>query len=382
MIKGRAIIPWAFLARTFLAGLAVAGGAWPGPALAQAAPSHAAGPVEKAPIRLHVVGGLAGISQYHRFEEPFWTRRLPEATGGRVTADIAPFDRSGIRGPEALRLLRLGVTPFGTALLGVVAAEEPELASLDLPGIAPDMAALRRMVAAHRPWLEAVLRERHETELLGVYVYPAQVLFCTRPFGGLMDLRGRRIRTPSAAQSEFVAGFGALPVLTPFADTVTSLRAGVVECALTGTLSGWQIGLAEVTSHVHAMALGWGVSVFGANRAAWAALPAPVREVLRRELAGLEERIWEAADLETGLGLACDTGRPECPAQLMAGPAGPLARGRMTLVPVSPEDDALRRRLVREVVMPRWAERCGPGCAEGWAARIGDALEGAAAEGR
>ncbi|MFC0388900.1 TRAP transporter substrate-binding protein [Muricoccus vinaceus] len=330
-------------------------------------PVPAGGP----PLRLQVVGGLAGVSQFTRLEEPFWTRRLPEITGGRVTADVAPFDRSGIRGPEALRLLRLGVTPFSTALLGVVAAEEPELSSLGLPGIAPDMPALRRILAANRPWLEATLRARHETELLAVYVYPAQVIFCARPFSGLMDLRGRRIRTGSAAHSEWVSGLGAMPVVAPFAEIVASVRAGVVDCAITGTLSGWQIGLNEVTGHVHGMALGWGISVFGANRVAWEALPTAVQEVLRHELASLEVRVWEAAEIETGQGLSCNTGEASCPAELAEAGRAP---GRMTLVPVTPEDDALRRRLVREVVLPRWVDRCGPGCAEGWNERIGDAL--------
>ncbi|HEY8610152.1 MAG TPA: ABC transporter substrate-binding protein, partial [Roseomonas sp.] len=88
------------------------------PAASQAPPAAEV----DAPIRLQVVGGLAGVSQYTRLEQPFWTRRLPEVTGGRMTADISPFDRSGIRGQEALRLLRLGVTPFSTALLGLVAS--------------------------------------------------------------------------------------------------------------------------------------------------------------------------------------------------------------------------------------------------------------------
>jgi TRAP-type C4-dicarboxylate transport system substrate-binding protein len=326
------------------------------------------------PIRLQVVGGLAGVSQYTRLEQPFWTRRLPEVTEGRVTADISPFDSSGIRGQEALRLLRLGVTPFSTALLGLVAAEEPELSALELPGVSPDMATLRRVVALNRPWLERMLRERHETELLAVYVYPAQVFFCARPFAGLLDLRGRRIRTSSAAQSEWVSAIGAVPVVIPFADIVPSIRAGVVECAITGTLSGWQIGLNEVTSHVHAMALTWGVSLFGANRTAWAALPPGTRQTLRRELGELEQKIWEASEAETELGLACSTGQPECPPEQMAGPAGLRARGRMTRVQVTPEDDALRRRLVREVILPRWADRCGPGCAEEWNERSGESL--------
>ena len=36
----------------------------------------------------------------------------------------------------------------------------------------------------------------------------------------LEDLRGRSVRTPSTATSEWVSGLGAVPVLTPFAEIV------------------------------------------------------------------------------------------------------------------------------------------------------------------
>jgi TRAP-type C4-dicarboxylate transport system substrate-binding protein len=77
------------------------------------------------PLRLKIVGGLADVSQYVRYEEPFW-RRLEEISGGRLQAEIAPFDRSGIRAQEMLALMRLGVVPFGTTLLAIVSTEEPE----------------------------------------------------------------------------------------------------------------------------------------------------------------------------------------------------------------------------------------------------------------
>jgi hypothetical protein len=40
--------------------------------------------------------------------------------------------------------------------------------------------------------------------------------------------------------------------------------------------------------------------------------------------------------------------------------------GRMKLVMASPADDALRRELLARQVLPRWLQRCGPGCAEVW----------------
>ena len=50
------------------------------------------------PLELRVVGGLAGVNQYTRYEAPFWTRQLEQLSGGKYGAQIVPFDRAGIRG--------------------------------------------------------------------------------------------------------------------------------------------------------------------------------------------------------------------------------------------------------------------------------------------
>jgi TRAP-type C4-dicarboxylate transport system substrate-binding protein len=202
-----------------------------------------------------------------------------------------------------------------------------------------------------------MLRERYGIELLAVYTYPAQVVFCNRAFSGLSDLAGRRVRTSSVGQSELIQALGGSAVVTPFAEIIPAFRSGVVECAITGTLSGHAIGLYNVTTHVHALALSWGLSAFGANASAWAALPPELREIIRGGLRELEERIWRAAEHETGEGLACNANLPSCPA---------ARRGNMTVVPVSAADEERRLKLLTEVVLPRWVGRCGQDCVEAW----------------
>lgn len=306
--------------------------------------------------RLRVLGGLADVGQYTRFEEPFW-RRLVELTGGRVQADILPFDRAGIRGNEMLQMMRLGVVPFGTAVLGVVATDEPEFNLPDLPALNPDIATMRRNMQLFRPRLRELLRENYNVELLAVYTYPAQVVWCDRAFGDLADLAGRRVRVSAVGMAEVLSALGAVPVVTPFAEIVSAIRTGVVECAVTGTLSGMSIGLHEVTTHISQIALSWGVSVFGANSDAWAALPEQDRDVISTGLASLEAAIWDAAGRDTIEGLACATGQPGCQA---------TQRGRLTLVPVNQRDEARRRTLLNETVLPGWVSRCGRDCVEAW----------------
>jgi len=318
-----------------------------------------------ATIHLKVVGGLANVTQFTKFEMPFWQREVPLITQGRVVAEIHPFDQSGFSGPDILQLMHLGVVSFGTALLAQVAADEPELNVVDLPILNPDIQALRRTVSAYRAHIADILAQRYDVELLAIYAYPAQVLFCSAEFRTLRDLKGRRVRTSSVGQSELMAALGAIPVQLPFAQIVEAIRHGVVDCAITGTRSGGEIGLPEVTSHISPLAISWGLSFFGTNRETWNQFPADIREQLGQGIHRLEDAIWEAADRETAVGLACDTGSGGC------------ENGRtynMKLVRVDPADAIARRQLLIHSILPQWIQRCGQDCVEAWNSTLGPEL--------
>jgi TRAP-type C4-dicarboxylate transport system substrate-binding protein len=332
-----------------------------GAALALALPAAV---FAQATLPLRVVGGLAGLNQFNRHEEPFWTQKLPALTGGRVSAEIVPFDRAGIRGQDMLRLMQLGVVPLGTALLSVSAAQDPLIGAPDLAGLNPDIRALRRSVAAFRPQLEKALATRYGIELLAVYTYPAQVVYCNRAFSGLADLAGRRVRVSSAAQSDLVEALGGTPVPTGFAEILPNLKSRNIECAITGTMSGNTVGLHEATTHLHTMALNWGVAVFGANAASFRALPLDVQTLLRRELPRLEQAIWDESDHETGEGVACNSGSAAC----LSG-----RKGSMVVVAPTPADEARRREIFAATVLPRWVQRCGAACADVWNQTLGPA---------
>lgn len=313
---------------------------------------------------LRVVGGLGALHQFTRHEEPFWTQTLPKLSQGRASAQIVPFDQAGLRGTEMLRLVQVGALPFATMLLALVAAQDPELGAADLAGLNPDMRSLRSHFGAFRPHLERRLRERWGIEPLAVYVYPAQVTFCSKPFSSLSDLAGRRIRSANTAQSDLVEALGAVPVQSAFNEIVPKLRKGDIECAITGAMSGNTIGLTEVTTHVHTMAANWGLAVFGANIEAWNALSPGLRELLRRELARLEQAIWADAERETSEGLVCNSGGDGC----VNG-----RKGRMSVVGEAPGDAGRWREIFVSTVLPRWVRRCGDRCVTVWNQTLGPA---------
>jgi TRAP-type C4-dicarboxylate transport system substrate-binding protein len=307
------------------------------------------------PLHLRVIGGLATAGQYEALEKPFW-QHVGALSDGRVTAEIFPSDHSGLTASEILQLMRVGVVTFGTVLL--LQVNQPELRAIDLPALSPDMEGLRRSVAAYRPHLEQILRSRFNVKLLAVYSYPAQEIFCTKELGGLSDLAGRKVRTSSFDQSVFVSALGAQPMILPYADIVTAVRSGLVDCAITGTMSGSEIHLVDATSFLYPLPINWGVSLFGVNVDAWESLPDDVQKALTGGIAKLEQEIWAAAERDTAAGIACDTGESACP--------DGQRPGHMKLTRVTRGDEARRRRLFIETVLPKWISLCGSVCVTAW----------------
>jgi TRAP-type C4-dicarboxylate transport system substrate-binding protein len=309
------------------------------------------------PLRIPVVGSLSGVSLYERLEAPFWRDQLPRLSGGSAQADIVPYDTSGIRGQDMLHLIRLGVVPFGTVQLGLAANDEPELGGPNLAMLAPDIGTLRRLVQAYRPHLSSLLRQHYGAELLAIYAYPAQVLFCAAPLPGLEALRGRRVRVSQASQADVVEALGGRAIVTPYPRLREDLKNGLTDCAITGSSSGNQLGLHRLTAQVHGLPINWGLSVFAANGQAWSALPPALQRSLRNGLAGLENEVWAAAARDTEDGFLCNAGHEEC---------RDGTRGGLRWEPPSAADETLRRRLLADTVVPGWIARCGEECRVAW----------------
>jgi TRAP-type C4-dicarboxylate transport system substrate-binding protein len=306
---------------------------------------------------LRIVGGLAGAGRYARLERPFWTIELANLSNGKFTAEVVPFDRAGIPGQDLLRMMQIGVIPFGTTLLSQMAAVAPEFNAPDLGGLNPDIASLRKAVASFRPYLQKSLREHYNVELLGIYTYPAQVIFCQKPLASLSDIKGRRVRVSSATGADFISGLGGTPVITEYSEVMRNMASGNTDCAVTAAKSGNSIGLHEKTTQLYNLPITWGLSVFAANSNAWRAINPELRALLERELPKLEQRIWAASERDTVEGIACNTGLGDCESG---------KKGKMVAMQPTRDDLQRSQQILRTYVLKNWVQRCGDKCATVW----------------
>lgn len=313
------------------------------------------------PTHLKVVGGLGQTIQFKNFEEPFWNKELAARSNGRITAEVTPYDADGLSGAELLQLTRLGAITIGDVPLARVASEDPEVAGLDLAGMNGDIEALRRSVKAYRATLANLYRQRYGVELLAIWTNPAQVVFCNRPISGLADLAGLKVRVASAMHGDFVEGLGGISISIPYDGLMDALRKHVADCAITGAISGYQIGLPSVTSYVSDVTVSWGPNILIANHAAWQRFDPQLRAFLSAGIGELGDRLWQDAARETQDGIACLTG----------GPCGAGPAAHMNLVPMTDKDRVLMRKSLVDTVLPRWSARCGESCGANWNETIG-----------
>ncbi|MBY0325155.1 MAG: TRAP transporter substrate-binding protein [Reyranella sp.] len=317
------------------------------------------------PTSFNAVGSIGNLSMYQNRELPFWNEVVPKASGGAVKVQVKPFTELGFKGPEIFRLVSSGTLQFATTVLNYNSGEVPMNEAADLVGLVGSVEELQKTINALRPAYAKFLEEKYGIKLLGFGTYQAQVIYCRDAFTKVADLKGRKVRASGASQQAFVTHIGGSPLTIAFAEVQPALASGVIDCAITGALSGYRSKWHEAAKFISPLPINFGVAAQLANLKWWNTLDPKVQAFLATELRKLEDSIFEQAKTETQTGINCNTG---------TGPCSEGAPAAMKLVPVTPEDEALRKDALTKAILPSFATRCGADCVQIWNGTVGQSL--------
>ncbi|HLI98185.1 MAG TPA: transporter, partial [Bradyrhizobium sp.] len=117
-----------------------------------------------------------------------------------------------------------------------------------------------------------------------------------------------------------------------------------------------------VTTQLYNLPLGWSMAMNGVNKRVWDSYDPAVREFLAKQITAMADGIWKDAETESVEGINCNIGAQDC---------AKGKKGAMTLVPVSDADRAEVRSVLQNVVLKRWAQRCGAECVTKWNETVG-----------
>jgi TRAP-type C4-dicarboxylate transport system substrate-binding protein len=327
-------------------------------ALVLAAPAHAIDEKE-----FKVVGTWGNLQQWKDHESRLWNKVIPEASGGKLTANAKPYTELGLKGFEVMRLLKVGAYDAVHGLTSYTSQDSPPLEGLDLSGVIQDMDTYQQAAQAYRKIIARELNDKYNAKLLMLYTFPSQQIWCKITDGKaqLTDLKGKKIRAYSTTQSDFIEGLGASAVTLAFAEVVPALQRGVADCGVTGTLPAYNAKWWQVVTHNIRVRLGYAATFLAFNNNSWNALSDDTRKLIEEKAAEVEKDMWEAVKKEDELGMQCNAKGP-CP---YGDPGG------MTPVELNDADKSLLKTIVNDFVVARFAKRCGAACAKEWNATVG-----------
>jgi TRAP-type C4-dicarboxylate transport system substrate-binding protein len=312
--------------------------------------------------QFNVVGTWNFLTNWQKLEQPLWATDLPAASGGNITGNIKSITELNLKGTELLRLLKQGVFDVAAALPIYVEDGAAVIEASDIAGVAKDFKMGRDIVTAWMPEMQAVMKEKHNALILGTFPFPEQVFYCRGDLKSIEDLKGKKVRVQGTSQGDFVTALGGVGVTIAFGEVVPALEKGVVDCGITGTMPGYKAKWAEVTNTLFRLPVGYTIGIWVVNQNVWGKLSKDTQAFLSKQLQAHTDKAWKTIEDETEEGVACSTGTGSCSVG---------AAGKLKLVKPSESDLAARAKALNEVVLARWAKRCGATCATKWNAMVG-----------
>lgn len=318
----------------------------------------------------HHFKGIASFSSspvYKARAKPFWAN-IEKETNGKITADLLTIDQLGFKGDEVFRMLKMGLFDFVTNVMSYGAGDDPRNEALDLAGVAQDIPDLSSMAKSYRPVIDKLYKEKYNLKTLAVWPIGPVVIWCNKPVSSLADLKGLKVRGFNKTMSDFLKSAGATPVSMSFGDMVTALDRGTIDCAVTSPHSGLKAGVAEVTTHILPITLGWATVIEAFNVGTWNRLDKATQEYLSKKYEQHQKQIYKIVADETADAYRCMTGQKPCK------DSGPM-RKPLTVAKLSDADKAKVKELVKTAVLPSWAKRCGSTCVDQWNGSVGKSID-------
>lgn len=164
-----------------------------------------------------------------------WAKKIEEESNGRLKIEIYPsatLSKPGVTYEAAAK----GTIDIGMQAHGYTAGRFPLTQILELPGLSNT--AAQQTCILHKLYDDGVISKEYEDShmLYMIGTGPGALHTIDKPIRTPADMKGLRIRQPSAVASYIIQTVGAAPVGMPAPDTYTSLQRGVID----GLSFAWQ----------------------------------------------------------------------------------------------------------------------------------------------
>jgi TRAP-type transport system periplasmic protein len=156
-----------------------------------------------------------------------WAQELETRSGGRLILDLYPAEQLG-KLSQQYNMVRRGDVDIALVLHGIPAGRFPLMELAHLPLLFDSGAQASRVLTQLVP--EYLAAEHRDVRILYLFAHAPGVIHTrTRPVRSPADVRGLRIRHPSAVVGESLRAWGASPAGMPPGEMAGNLTKGVID---------------------------------------------------------------------------------------------------------------------------------------------------------
>ena len=209
-----------------------------------------------------------------------WTQEVAKISKGELTVRLFPAMQLGGRPPDLYRQVLQGISDATFTLPGYTSADFPMMALTELPGVGDSADDGTRKLWQH--FDKYLARDFKGAKVLMLWNSEAACLMSkAKPIRTLEDLKGLKIRAPSAAQSAQLEALGATPIDMPAPAIYNNLDRGVIDATMIPMSAALDFKLIEVAKYFTINApLGCSPFLVAMNQGRYDKLPANLKKVI------------------------------------------------------------------------------------------------------
>ncbi len=195
-----------------------------------------------------------------------WGQELASKTSGGVVTTVFPSSQMGPPNRQ-YDLVRDGVADFSWVLHGFTPGRFPLIDIADLPGLFTNSANGTEALGRAEEYL---LPEHKGVRVLGLVASPVLVIMTRgKPVTAVSDVKGLRVRPPSAVAAGAIQALGGTSVAVPPAEMAEALSKGVIDAIVTTAEAAASFRMFEVVKYITDVNMGIATFAFVMNPAAY-----------------------------------------------------------------------------------------------------------------
>jgi TRAP-type C4-dicarboxylate transport system substrate-binding protein len=177
-----------------------------------------------------------------------WADEVGKRSNGSLTIKVYPSLQLGGTAAGMYNQVLSGTADIAFLTPGYTPTVFPRIGVTELPYLTKDAQHATRIL--HALFDKYIADDFKQVKMIAYWTVDSHAIQSVNPIRSLDDLKGKKVRSPSALASDVVKALGAVPVNMPITNVYTSLERGVIDAFFAGPSANFSFKLDEVVKSI------------------------------------------------------------------------------------------------------------------------------------